>query len=330
MKLIPFGRTDLEISNLCLGTANFGRNTDEPTSHAILDTFCVNGGNFIQAASSVNAMGTALSEAHVGSWIETRRVIRDELMLATKLMVRPEAALSRTALAHFVHRCCEESLRRLRVEYLDLLLCDFRSPVLPVSALLEAVAYLVDDGLVRHVGASEMPAWRLREAQRAADGGALSRVDAVEDDYSLVVRTPFETELATACRDTDAVFLARSPLAGGFLTEAGGRSHGWVSVGDRMWLGDPGPRATQPGRRDVIESFAHARGTTIAETALAWVLANPAVSAAVVSVRSPVELEPLIAAAGDTMSTEDVAWLADPATHDTSRHPERELAEVGA
>jgi aryl-alcohol dehydrogenase (NADP+) len=132
MKLIPFGRTDLEISNLCLSAGNFGGSTDERTSHAVLDTFCSNGGNFVQAASSVNAMSAALSELHVGSWIEGRDVMRNELVLATNLVVRPEAALSRTALAHYVRRCCEESLRRLRVEYLDLLLCDFRSSALPV------------------------------------------------------------------------------------------------------------------------------------------------------------------------------------------------------
>ena len=330
MKLIPFGRTDLVISNLCLDASNLGWNTDARTSHAILDTFCSNGGNFVVAASSVNALGSALSELHVGSWMEGRDIMREELVLATKLLVRPEAALSRNALAHFVRRCCEESLRRLRVEYLDVLLFDFRSSMLPVSALLEVLGYLQDEGIVNHFGASRMPAWRVREAHRVSAGDSLPRLSVLEDDYSLAARMPFETELASLCRDTDAVFLARSPLAGGFLTESASRSRGWVSIGDRMWLGDPDSGSARPGRRDVIERFAHARGTTISATALAWVLANPAVSAAVVGVTSPDELKPLIGAAGDTMSTEDVALLADPAAHRASRRPERELEEAGA
>jgi aryl-alcohol dehydrogenase-like predicted oxidoreductase len=332
MKLIPFGRTDLEISNLCLAATNFGRSTDERASHAILDTFCANGGNFVQAASSVNSLGTALSELHVGSWIKARDIMRDELVLATKLMIRPEVARSRADLGQYVRRCCEESLRRLRVEYLDLLLCDFRSSVLPVSALLEALTYLVDEGLVHHIGVSGMPAWRLREAHRAADAGALPRLEVVEDDYSLVARKPFETEVAAACRDTGAVFLARSPLAGGFLTDAADRAQGWVSVGDRMYLGvgDPDRRSARPGRRDLIEGFAHARGMTIAEAALAWVLVNPAVLAAVVGVTSPDELEPLIVAAGDTLSADDVARLADPVVNGVPSLAEPELAEANA
>src|SRR5690606_17808965 len=128
--------------------------TDERTSHAILNTFCANGGNFVQAGSAVNAMGTALSELHVGSWIHQRDIMRNELVLATKLVVRPEAALDRDTLRRYVRACCAESLRRLRVEHLDLLLCEFRSAVLPMTALLEAAAYLVDEGLVRFVGVS--------------------------------------------------------------------------------------------------------------------------------------------------------------------------------
>jgi aryl-alcohol dehydrogenase-like predicted oxidoreductase len=229
-----------------------------------------------------------------------------------------------------VRRCCEESLRRLRVHYIDLLSCDFRSSMLPVSALLEAFASLVDDGLVYHVGVSDMPAWRLREAHRATGGGALPRLEVVQDDYSLVKRSPFETGLAAACRDTGALFLARSPLAGGFLTEATSRSKGWFSVGDRVWLGDPGSRTTRPGRRDLIARFAHDRGMTIEQTALAWVLANPAVSAAVVGATSPDHIAPLVAAARYVMSPEDVAWLAAPSSDDVDHRPEHELAEVVA
>src|SRR5690606_4262830 len=118
----------------------------------------------------------------------------------------------------------------------------------------------------------------------------------VQDEYSLVSRAPFETELAAHCRATDALFVARSPLAGGFLTDAAGRQNGWVSIGSRMWLGVPESRSTAPGWRDKLERFAQARGLSLAQAALAWVLAHPEVSSAVIGVSSLQELRSLLPA----------------------------------
>jgi len=311
MNLRPFGRTDLQVSDLCLGAMNFGWNTDDRTSRAILDTFCAQGGNFVQAASGVNAMGTALSELHVGNWISGRDVERSELVLATNLVVRHEGA-TRRSLTQFIRLCCEASLRRLRVEYLDLFLCDMRSMVLPIDALLEALSDLIDEGLVRHVGASRFPAWRLGDAHACSIQRSLPRFEAVQDDYSLVARSWFEAGLAASCRATGAAFLARSPLAGGFLTDAAGRQSGWVPAGTRMRLGGDSIHDRRPGLREVIEMISAARDATIAQTALAWVLAQPQVTSAVVGVTSPEELLALIDGTAEPLDARDAALLENP------------------
>lgn len=330
MKLIPFGRTDRLISNLCLNTANFGWNTDARTSHAILDTFVSQGGNFLLAASNADSPTSARSQAHVGSWIARRAIVRDELMLAAKMVIRSDTAINPWALAHVVHRCCVESLRRLRVEYLDVLLCEIRSPAVSVPALLDALEHLRAEGLVRHFGVSRWPIGRVREASRVAELGGAQHLAVLEDDYSLVAPTHFETWIAPECRKLGAAFLASSPLAGGFLDETASSSRGWVSVGDRMALGPRSTRSTRLGTRDLIEQFAGARGRSIAEIAIAWVLANPDVSAAVVGATSPHELQPLLAAAHAPLSADEAAELSALRNHGTNLNPHKQYTEIGS
>lgn len=312
MKLVSFAHTDREISQLCLSAMDLGWTTDGRMSYDILDTFCAHGGNFILAGSRTDPGSALVSEVHVGHWMEYREVMRDELMLATKLTVRPEAALTRPALVRFVRQSCEASLRDLRVEYLDLLLCEMRPAVLPVEVLLEALAPLTDEGLVRHVGASRFPVSRLRAANRVGD--TLPRLAVVQDDYSLVARSRFETELAPVCDELGVAFLASSPLAGGFLTDAAGTDFGWTSVGRAMQLGRD--RAThRAGWRDAIARLARARGASIAQTALAWVLGRPGVTSALVAVTSAAELRSLIAGLADPLTERMEAWLEDPLAH---------------
>lgn len=320
MKLSPFGRTDLQVSNLGLAAAGPGARADERTAHEILDTFCAAGGNFIQATLSDEANA---SEVHLGNWMAARDVMRNELVLAGKLVLRPELLLSAGTLADHVRRCCEASLRRLRTGYFDLLWYEMRPGILPMDAVWEALLPLIDSGLVRHVGVAHPPLSRFRAALR--NGHAWHHLAAIQDDYSVVARSLFESRISRLCAETGAAFVASSPLAGGFLTDAAGPQSEWVAVGGTMRLGGDGRVSRRPGLRDIIERIARARGATIAQTALAWVVNRPGVTAAMVAVNSPAELRMLLEGMEQPLSERDEALLQDPLADwvavELDRHP---------
>jgi aryl-alcohol dehydrogenase-like predicted oxidoreductase len=317
MKSRPFGRTDLRVSELCLGTMHFGWKTDERTSGAILDTFHSAGGNFVQAASGtpvgcpIDLLAGANAEKHVGKWMASRRVPRDSMVIATRLVVRNEP-LSDRALASCVRRNCETSLRRLRTDYLDLLLCEWNHALLPMERLLVALAPLVRDGLVRYTGGSSFPAWRVVDGLAASRREPLPRFEAVQADLSLVARRSFDTEFAELCTEKGIAFLARSPLAGGFLVDGPPRWRAWTSVGREMWLRDRFSNHRSLCVRDVLEAIALGRGASVAQTALAWVLTRPAVTSAVIGVTSTEQLTNLIVATNASLTAREVALLERP------------------
>ncbi len=295
MHLRTLGRTGLKVSELCLGTMHFGWRTDESASSAILDTFREAGGNFIQAASSAGSDGgfdrlaTALSEEHVGCWMAKREVPRSSMVLATRLVLRDRGPVG-SSLARMIRDQCEASLRRLRTDHLDVFMLEWGPALLPLDETLEALVPLVWEGLVRAVGASGFPAWRLMEARGHATARSIPGFDVAQHDHSLVMRRPFEPELEDFCRETRTGFLARSPLAGGFLLgEAPGRRT-WIHPGRTAWMRDRDVQCRSTSVHDVLQSVARRRGASAAQTALAWVLSRENVTAAVIGVSSPMQL----------------------------------------
>ncbi len=318
MKLRPFARTDLRVSELCLGTLHFGWKVDKRTSSAILDRFHAAGGNFIQAASG-SPVGSAADllvgthpESHVGAWLANRRGLRESLVLATRFVVQ-DRDISDRALASLLRRACERTLRHLRTGHLDLLLCEWSNVLSPPERLLAALAPLVRDGLVRHIGASSFPAWRLADAVADARERSLPDIAAVQDDFSLVCRRRFDTELADFCQAKRLAFLARSPLAGGFLVDAPSPGRAWASAGRENWLRDRFANPRSVSARDVLDAIALGRGVRVAPLALAWVLAHPVVTSAVIGVTSSEQLDRLIEATNLVLSEHELALLEAPA-----------------
>jgi aryl-alcohol dehydrogenase-like predicted oxidoreductase len=297
---------------------HFGWKTDERASGAILDAFRTAGGNFIQAASALavgrptDLLAGAHAETHVGAWLARRRVPRESMVLATRLVV-PHEPRSDRALAADIRRSCETSLHRLRTGHLDLLLCEWNDAVLPMERLLAALAPLLRDGLVRYTGASGFPAWRIASAFGISRRDHLPRFEAVQDDFSLVSRRRFDTELADLCAENRVAFLARSPLAGGFLTDGSPRGRSWTSAGREEWLRDRFANHRSLGVRDILEAIALARGSSVAQTALSWVLARPAVTSAVIGVTSTDQLANLVTASGASLTAREMALLDAPA-----------------
>ena len=294
---------------------HFGWKTDESMSSAILDTFREEGGNFIQAASSAGVDGgfdrlaTALSEEHVGRWMAEREVPRSSMVLATRLVLRDRGPVG-SSLASVMREQCEASLRRLRTDHLDLFLLEWSPALLPLDETLEALAPLVWKGLVRAVGGSGFPAWRLMEARGRSTARSIPGFDVTQHDHSLVMRRPFEPELEDFCRETRTGFLARSPLAGGFLVgEAPGRRT-WVTPSRAAWMRDRYLQCGSTSVRDVLETVALRRGASAAQTALAWVLSRENVTAAVIGVTSPTQLRELMGATRAPLLEGDLSALA--------------------
>lgn len=289
MKQRILGRTGLSVSEICLGTLNFGWATDRETSERLLDHFADNGGNFIQAAglaplAPARTNWTSFSEAYVGEWLRQTSIPRSQLVISSRISLNQPSPSGSDPLAA-LSRAVDESLRRLQTGYIDLLLCQWHPAFSPLDAVLGELTQLVQSGKVRYFGFSDFPLWRVMESIERSTRKPLCRVEAFQADYSLLERNPIERDAFDLCREYRLSFLARSPLAGGFLAA-------------RTNPGDPAPsersrwlRQRYGNRRGYsvyseVEAVAYEHQASSASVALAWVLKNPVVTSAIIGART--------------------------------------------
>lgn len=303
------GRSDLYISELCFGTLNFGWQTDEATAFDLLDAFHGAGGNFIQtcavaAGDGFGAASTAVSESYVGRWLRERGIPRDELVIASRHAVpscEGRNDIFKTASA--IRRSCEDSLRRLQVRYLDLLVFEWCEGM-PMDETLFAAESLVRAGMVRHTAASGFPAWRVMEWVGNSARRNLSRLEAMQNEFSLVSNAGVNAEATALARTHRLGFIARAPLAGGFLS-GGFPAHEALTTGRARMLRGRFSTPSAAAALEEVRAIADARGATPARVALAWTLAHPNVSSAVIGVSSRAQLGDLTAATALDLSLAD-------------------------
>lgn len=331
MKIKPMGRTGLKVSEICLGTMTFGRQCDEATSQAVMDTAVENGVNFFDSAD-VYPVGGMLdlvgrSEEIVGRWLKGRR---EQIVLATKcwgaMGTGPnDSGLSRKHIYHAI----EGSLRRLQTDYIDLYQVHAPDPDTPLDETLRALDDLVRQGKVRYLGCSNFQAWLLACALWISDKHGLARFDCVQPRYNLLFRE-IENELLPLCRHQGIGVIPYNPLAGGFLT-------GKHKPGPEP---TPETRFALSGRTGTIyrqrywqeaqfaaiarlqELFA-ARNKSLVQVAVAWVLAQREITSAIVGATSPEQLRQSLPATELTLDAEEMevcneVWftlprLSDPA-----------------
>ncbi|GAA3541275.1 aldo/keto reductase [Nonomuraea rosea] len=299
------GTTALTVFPISLGTNVFGWTADKETSFAVLDAYVEGGGNFLDTADVYPywATGESTSESIIGEWMADRKN-RDSLVLATKVgMLEGLQGLSPAT----IRTAVEDSLRRLRTDYIDLYWAHVDDHDTPLVESLAAFDTLVREGKVRHVGASNYGAGRLAEALKVSDDEGLVRYVALQQPYNLV-----ERGYEGALRDVVATEgLSSTPyfgLARGFLT---GKYAPGVTVDS--------PRAgkaaeyldTEYGRRtlEALAKVANELEVAPASVALAWVAAQPTITAPIASARNVEQLQPLMTAAALTLSTEELALL---------------------
>jgi aryl-alcohol dehydrogenase-like predicted oxidoreductase len=312
VKTVPFGATGLAVSNLCLGTMQFGWTADEAASNSVLDAFVEAGGNFIDTADIYSrwARGNpgGVSEEIIGRWLKARGN-RDRLVIATKVRGQMWDGPDGEGLscAH-IERAVEDSLRRLQVETIDLYQTHWPDADTPLEETLTVFGELIAAGKVRYIGLSNSPTAHMAEALRLADEQGLPRFVSLQPHYNLVWREEYETNKAAFCTENGIAVIPYSPLEGGFLS-------------GKYRRGEPLPRsaraaaargfATDEGFAvvDALAEIAAARGTTVAAVALAWLLGRPAVVAPIIGANSPAQLADLLPAADLALSAEETAPL---------------------
>ncbi len=308
------GRTGLKVSELCLGTMQWGWTTDEENAFAVMDAFMEAGGNFIDTADiyTIWAEGNpgGVSEEVIGRWLKARGN-RDDVVLATKVRGRMWEGPNGEGLSRaHIMRACEDSLRRLQVETIDLYQTHWRDKETPIEETLSALDTLVQQGKVRYIGCSNYPAAWLMESLWVSDKKGLARFDSVQPHYNLVHRHEFEREVQAVCVDYGIGVIPWSPLAGGFLTGKYSRDNAPQSARAaetrERYFNDFGWNAL-----DAVRAVAAETGSTPTAVSLAWLLAQPAMTAPIIGANSVEQLRDSLGAVDLTLSPEQVQRLTD-------------------
>jgi aryl-alcohol dehydrogenase-like predicted oxidoreductase len=326
MQTRRLGRSGLELPVLCLGTMTFGLQADEPTSQRILDAAVDAGVGFLDTADAYPLGGTletvGRTEELIGRWLRERGH-RTGLVLATKCWAPmrrgPNAwGLSRQHILDSV----DASLRRLGTDWIDLYQAHAFDPHTPIEETLRAFDDLVRAGKVRYVGCSNYPAWRLAGALSAAARLGIAGYASLQPRYNLLYRE-IETELLPLCRAEGLGVLAYNPLAGGFLSGKY-RPGEEPRAGTRFTLGSAAQRYQERyWQRAQFEAVARLakeaeqRGADLVSVAVAWVLAQPGITSAIVGASRPEQLPASLAAADLALDPElrevcDSLWWSLP------------------
>ena len=306
-------RTDLRVSALCFGGNVFGWTCDEPTSFAVLDTFAEAGGNFIDTADVYSAWVPGHvggeSETILGRWMQTRKN-RERIVVATKVGARMAGDPQKEGLSpRYITQEVEESLRRLQTDYIDLYQAHWDDLKTPLEETLSAFNDLVKQGKVRSIGASNYKAPRLAESLRISDEHHYARYVTLQPNYNLVHREEYERDLEPLCQREGVGVITYSSLASGFLTgkyrpgqklpetnRAGGVQNKYMNERGFATLAQ-------------VEQVAKAHHASIAQVALAWIIARPSIIAPIASATSIEQARELLGALDLKLTAEDLAAL---------------------
>ncbi|MDA8340741.1 MAG: aldo/keto reductase [Actinomycetota bacterium] len=311
MRHVRLGRTGLLVSELCLGTMTFGLQCDEDTSLAILDRADAGGITFLDTADVYPLGGglptTGRTEEIVGKWLRGKR---DRFVVATKCVGRTgPAAWEQGSSRKHILDAVEASLRRLGTDYIDLYQLHGPDPGTPIDETLGALDDLVRSGKVRYVGCSNFLAYQVARAVGRSEARQLVRFDSVQPRYNLLFRQ-IERELLPLCLEEGIGVIPYNPIAGGLLSGKHDPA-GPPPEGSRFTLGTAGTMYQSRYWHDrEFETVAELRGVAedegvpLVTLAVAWVLANPAVTAPIVGASRPDQLDASLAAAELTLSEE--------------------------
>ncbi len=307
------GRTGLKVSELCLGTMTFGRETSEGDSHQMLDRFVAASGNFLDTA---NVYTTGASETIIGSWLKHQQ--RDDIVVATKVRFPMGEGPNQVGLSRkHILSSVDASLRRLQTDYIDLYQVHGWDSATPLEETLSTLHMLVQSGRVRYIGASNYSGWQLQKAIDLSRQMGWEPFICLQPQYNLLCRTP-EWELMPICQNEGVGIIPWSPLRGGWLSgkyrrgmatppadtrvaiaEERGWSESWSNYNtERTWH-----------IVDTLLAVADETDKHPAQVAINWLLQRPGVTAPIIGSRTMEQLETNLGGAGWTLSEEHMARL---------------------
>ncbi len=316
MEHIRLGRTGLRVSRLCLGTMTFGNQCDEATSRAILDAAAAGGITFLDTADVYPLGGTVettgRTEEIVGRWLQGRR---HDFVLATKcfgpMSSRP---WDRGNSRKHVLDAIDASLRRLGTDYVDLYQLHQPDPETPVDETLRALEDVVRSGKARYVGCSNFLAWQAARALGRSEVLGVARFESVQPRYNLLFRE-FERELFPLCAQEGLGVIPFNPIAGGLLSGKH-QGHAAPPPGSRFTLGTAAKLYQERywnermfAAVEDLRALAQQAGLHPVTLAVAWVMANPVVTAPIIGASRPEQLAASLAAAETRLAPEVKARL---------------------
>ncbi len=326
---VTVGHSGLRVSPLCLGAMTFGKEwgwgSEPEEAKRILDAYVDRGGNFIDTA---NGYTKGHSEAIIGEHLAPDRKKRDRIVIATKFVSNlfPGDPNGGGSNRKAIIAQCEESLRRLRTDYIDLYWLHAWDRSTPIEETMRALDALVLQGKVRYLGFSDTPAWKVAQAQTMATFRDWSPLVALQIEYSLLQRT-VEAELVPMAQELGIGITPWGPLRGGALSgkyrradkgrhEAGRGARVTNYLDDRTF-----------DLLDLMDKIAGTLGTTVARVALSWVQGRPGVTSTIIGARTMDQLEDNLGALEVKLSSEQVAAL-DKASAPTLPFPADMLSMV--
>ncbi|HEV7503693.1 MAG TPA: aldo/keto reductase [Thermoanaerobaculia bacterium] len=292
----------LDVSTVGLGCNNFGGRLDYTRTLAVVDAALEAGINFFDTA---DIYGGTQSEEFLGRALAGRR---DRVILATKFGMKVDEQ-RQGAKPDYVRQACEDSLRRLRTETIDLYLLHQPDASTPIADTLAALDGLVRSGKVRTIGCSNFSAGQLREAEAAAGTvGSSAKFISVENEYSLLHRDP-EAEVLAECERQGLAFLPFFPLASGMLT---GKYRQGQPLPENTRLSKGSSRFLNDRNQEIVEkliAFVEPRGRSLLELAFSWLLSHRAVASVIAGATKPEQVRANVAAAGWHLSPADLAEI---------------------
>jgi len=303
--MLTIPETDLVVHPLCLGGNVFGWTADEKQSHDVLNAYASHGGNFIDTADVYSEWKEGNkggeSESIIGTWLKSQD--RSKFVIATKVAklstrpgLRPENIIA----------ACNESLKRLQTDYIDIYYSHNDDPEVPMAETLGAYAQLISEGKVRYIAASQHTGARLQEALNISKEQGLPSYIALQDHYNLMERKPFESEQQEVLATNGLSALPFFSLARGFLS---GKYRKGVVV-DSVRADGVKEYQDEKGWAVVValDEIARAHNSSVSAIALAWLRSNPQVSTPIASARTVEQLIEIIEVVH--LSSEEVSKLS--------------------
>ncbi len=308
---VSLGRSGVRVSPMCLGAMTFGEDwgwgSTPELSKQIIDRYIDLGGNFIDTA---NGYTKGHSEAIIGEHIGRHPARRDRLVIATKFLTNMYRGDPNGGGAgrKSVIGACEQSLRRLQTDYIDLYWMHFWDRFTPIEETMRALDDLVRAGKVRYIGFSDTPAWKVAQAQTMAMFKGWTPLIALQLEYSLLERT-IEGELVPAAKEFGLGITPWSPLRSGVLTGKYTRESAKTAKPGRGVFVTRAFNEEAFNVIDVLVKVAREAGTTPARAALKWVVARPGVSSTIIGARTMEQLEDNLGALDVKLSAQQMNEL---------------------